>query len=289
VVATGNNQEAEVRYTVPDSRGTTSKVEVLVDGSVNKSMKQQTGSAATRISTPNNERPYVVQMRVCNEDAPAGCTLSSPQNVQTYGPLDGMLNDIGAASVNGETLTWTITGSSNGDAAQLVVRINGGSPQNINLSSVGAFSESFSTTAGGYDENVRIDVMLQDSSPGGRGIAIKGRFDKSGPPPPPNVRIGKAPCSDVDGSANRCQQNGGQPACTSASCARVVLHITELRLGESVSCKVDNNGAPDWDSDRDWRYFKDGDYEIPYYYESGTTTALCSWRDQTFLASPDTW
>ena len=36
-----------------------------------------------------------MQLRVCNEEAPAGCTLSGVQNVQTYGRLDGMLDDIG--------------------------------------------------------------------------------------------------------------------------------------------------------------------------------------------------
>ena len=49
----------------------------------------------TRVPTPSNEQPYQVQLRVCNEEAPAGCTLSGVQNVQTYGRLDGMLNDIG--------------------------------------------------------------------------------------------------------------------------------------------------------------------------------------------------
>ncbi len=115
-----------MRYTVPDSRGTTSKVDLLVAGLVNKSFNQQTGANVTRISTPSNEQPYPVQLRVCNEKAPAGCTLSAVQNVQSYGRLDGMLSDIGAPAVNGKSVTWTVTGSSNGDSAQLAVRVNGG-------------------------------------------------------------------------------------------------------------------------------------------------------------------
>jgi hypothetical protein len=289
VVPTGANQEAEVRYTVPDSRGTTSRVEILVGGQLNRAFNQQTGFNAARVTTPSNQQPYQVQLRVCNEDAPAGCTLSAVQNVQTYGRLDGMLNDIGAPTVYGRDLTWTITGSTNGDPAELAIRINGGPEQVVTLNTVGAFSHPFSATAGDYDVVMRIEVRLRDPAPS-RGEAYQSRADTSGPPPPPSVRIGKAACNDTEGStAPDCQQNSGQPACTAASCAFVVLQVSGLRLGESVSCEVDNSGVPDWDSDRDWRYWEDGDHQIPYYYESGTTTALCTWRDQAFLATPNTW
>ena len=87
-------------------------------GSQPHASTQQTGTNTQPASPrPSNEQPYQVQLRVCNEEAPAGCTLSGVQNVQTYGRLDGMLNDIGPPSVNGKTLTWTITGTSNGDPA----------------------------------------------------------------------------------------------------------------------------------------------------------------------------
>ena len=43
--ATGTSQEVQLQYTVPDSRGTDSKVEILVGGLVNRSFRQQTGSS----------------------------------------------------------------------------------------------------------------------------------------------------------------------------------------------------------------------------------------------------
>ena len=86
------------RYTVPDSRGSTQQGgDPGGRGSRTGRFNQQTGTTAARVTTPGNEQPYQVQLRVCNEDAPAGCTLSGVQNVQTYGRLDGMLNDIGPA------------------------------------------------------------------------------------------------------------------------------------------------------------------------------------------------
>ncbi len=293
---TGNSQEAELRYAVPDSRGTTSRVEILVGGGVVKAFAQQTGTNTTRISVPNNEQPYLVQLRVCNEKAPAGCTLSGQQNIQTYGRLDGALNDIGPASVNGKTLTWTLTGTSNGDPAQLAIRINGGAAQLIDLGPVGAFTQSYSTTVDNFDATVRIDVTLQDPSPGGRGQASKGRTDVSGAPPRPTVRITKDPCNDAAGSTNPCQQNKGQPECLESTCGRVQFIIRGLLAGDSIRCAVDNSADGGWwDTRREWgSYYSDSDQVIPIYYRTGTTTAQCTWRrlggaETTYLADPGTW
>ena len=108
---TGNSQEVQLRYTVPDSRGTTSKVDILVGGLVNRSFTQQTGPITTRIQMPSNEQPYPVQLRVCNKKAPAGCTLSGQQNVQSYGRLDGSSTTSVAPVVNGKDVAWTVTGN----------------------------------------------------------------------------------------------------------------------------------------------------------------------------------
>ena len=55
-------------------------------GLVNRTFSNQTGSIVTRVQVPSNEQSYPVQLRVCNEKAPAGCTLSSQQNVQSLRP-----------------------------------------------------------------------------------------------------------------------------------------------------------------------------------------------------------
>ena len=122
---------------------------------------------------PSNEQPYPVQLRVCNEKAPAGCTLSGQQNVQSYGRLEGMLNDIGAPTVNGKDVTWTVTGSSNGDAGMLVYSINGGAAQTIALSGVGAFSQSITGSTADFAQNIRLEVWLRDNAPAGRGESYK--------------------------------------------------------------------------------------------------------------------
>ena len=248
VVPTGNGQEAEVRYAVPDSRGTTSKVEILVGGLVNRTFNQQTGTNATRISTPNNEQPHAVQLRVCNEKAPTGCTLSAVQNVQTYGRLDGMLNDIGAPAVNGKDVTWTITGSSNGNPAQLAVRVNGGSIQIIDLGPVGSFGVPVTTTAADYNTGVRIEVTLQDASPGGRGTSSKSRNDTSGPPPDPVVQVGRgAPCNDSGESfpdgRGACKRGAEDTfrSCTAETCSRIRLGLygwDNWSSNGKVSCRV---------------------------------------------------
>lgn len=229
VVPTGTSQEAEVRYTVPDSRGTTSKVEILVGGVVNRTFNQ-TGVNAARISTPGNEQPYVVQLRVCNEKAPAGCTLSGQQNVQTYGRLDGMLNGIGSPTVDGKTLTWTISGSSNGDPAQLAIRVNdNGSTQLVDLNTVGGFSQTFSTTTNNFDEAVNLFVTLQDPAPAGRGFATQQRIgDRSGPPPQPVIGVSRgASCTDGDVDLeNNCWDGPPETPCTQASCAFTNFSVT---------------------------------------------------------------
>lgn len=294
--ATGNSQEAELQYTVPDSRGTTSRVDILVGGAVARSFPQQTGTITTRIQVQSNEQSYPVQLRVCNEKAPAGCTLSGQQYVQTYGRLDGMLNDIGEPVVSGKSVTWTITGTSNGDPAQLAIRINGGSAQLVDLGGVGAFSQSFTYTTDAFDAAVRIDVTLQDPSPGGRGQASKGRTDVSGAPPAPGVRIAKDPCSDAEGSTNPCKQNNGQETCVEATCARVKFIITGLIVGDSIRCAVDNSvNSSWWDNKRTWGpYYTDSDQVIPIYYRSGITTAQCTWRrfngsETIYQADPASW
>ncbi len=253
IYATGANQEAEVRYTVPDSRGTTSRVEVLVDGLSVKNLGQQTGTNATRIVVPSNERPYAVQLRVCNEKAPVGCTLSGQQNVQTYGSLDGMLNEIPDANVNGKSVTWTVNGSSNGDAAQLVYTINGGAAQTIALAGVGAFSQQISTTTNDFAETVTLDVRLVDSAPAGRGEARQSKSAVSGVPEP-GVGVSKrVGCRDDNADPlDNCWEgngNGKPPACEQESCGFITFSAQGFYT--SFTCSVsmswdDTSGYTGW-------------------------------------------
>jgi hypothetical protein len=195
--ATGASQEIEVSYTVPESRGDASRVEVLVDGGVAKTFSEQRGAATTRVLVAGNEEPHSVALRVCNERAPTGCTTSNSQQVQSYGPLGGMLDPIGDPAVSGKNLVWTVTGSSNGDPAVLAISINGGPADVVRLGGVGRFSVPKSFTTAGYSEKATISVRLYDDAPGQRGEDSESRQDQSAPPPPPQVAVARgAPCND---------------------------------------------------------------------------------------------
>ncbi|CUR61127.1 conserved exported hypothetical protein [metagenome] len=242
VGATGNSQEAEVTYTVPESRGSVSKVDILVAGLVVKS-SQQTGLNSVRIPTPGNEGPYPVQLRVCNENAPVGCTVSGQQNVQTYGPLNNSLNDVAAASVNGADMTWTISGTSNGNPAELAVKIDGGAERVIRLEGVGGFNVPFSARARDWETDVTIEVTLRDPSPGNRGTDYSRNTTKSGPPPPPVVRSFRSPCNDANSSAlQACNFKTDLPAigCQLASCGFLVIITQDVRY--KTDCRVIRGG-----------------------------------------------
>jgi hypothetical protein len=277
-VPTGNNQEVQLQYTVPDSRGTTSRVDILVGGVVAKFFNQQTGTNTTRVPVPSNEQPFQVQLRVCNEKAPAGCTLSGPQNVQSYGPLSGMLNEISLAGVNGKDITWNITGTSNGDAAQLAIRIDGGAEQVVNLTGTGAFSQPISTTTQDYKQNSTIEVTLRDASPGGRGSAYQRRTDASGDPPAPSLTVRRGgSCNDGDtDSDNNCAKNVVQPVCDQASCGYVHYNVSGFL--DDFRCSVSSPEAPGrwFGQSLSHRAGEVVDQETPWYYGSGTVTVTCT-------------
>ncbi len=254
--ATGNSQEVQLQYTVPDSRGTTSKVDILVDGAVVKPFNQQTGPITTRVLVPGNDRPYPVQLRVCNERAPVGCTLSQPQSVQAYGRLDGMLDDIGTPSVNGKSVTWTVTGSSNGNAAQLRYRINGGADQFIDLTEVGGFSHAITGTTDDYAQDIKLEVWLQDPSPAGRGFDYASSQATSSAPQPGLTVSRGAACNDGDEDRpNNCWNDETKvtPACEATSCSFITFTVSGFY--EPFTCSLSGTGL---NPDNKWRTYSYG-------------------------------
>ena len=156
-----------------------------------------------------------------------------------------MLNDIPDAAVSDKTVTWTVSGSSNGNAAQLVYTIDGGSPQTIVLTGVGGFSESISATTNDFAQTVTLNVRLVDSDPGGRGEARKSKSSISGTPVP-GVGVSKRlVCRDDDTEkANDCWQGPGKdkpPPCEVNSCG--FISFSAQGFYESFTCSV----AMTWD------------------------------------------
>jgi hypothetical protein len=274
VYPTGTSQEAEVRYTVPDSRGDVSKVDILVAGGVVRSIPQQTGTNTQRIPTPSNEQPYAVQLRVCNEDAPAGCTLSGVQNVQSFGRLDDALGTI-QPIVNGKSIQWVVSGTSNGDPAvvEYEIRNRGGGGtgiQRFRPTGVGAFSfttPAFSTE--NWAQEQEIFVTVSDDAPGGRGQDSGSSSVRSAPPPPPTIGISRGDrCQDGSADQPACADAIDVAAgrtCTADTCAYAVITI---RFAEGT--------ATNWscDFDKFWpRRSKSGsgDFsgQVDAYYASG--------------------
>ena len=70
---------------------------------VNRPAVNQTGTVTVKINMPGNEQAYPVELRVCNERAPAGCTLSGAKQAQSYGPLGAALSEIRPV-VNGKNV-----------------------------------------------------------------------------------------------------------------------------------------------------------------------------------------
>ncbi|MDT0185546.1 fibronectin type III domain-containing protein [Microbacterium sp. ARD31] len=275
VYGTGNNQEAEIQYTVPDARGATSKVDILVGGLVQRQFPQQTGPNTIRFPVPSNEQPYPVQLRVCNENAPAGCTLSGQQNVQTYGPLGGMLDDVGAPTVNGKSLTWTITGSSNGDPAVLDISVDGRVAQTVNLTGVGRFSQSFTASTANFEQDISLSVTLRDTSPGNRGTDSSSRRDQSGPPPAPAITIARKACNDSSDSAAPACTFKGNPqgpllsGCTDATCGFLVIGTTDMN--RRYTCSIRNSVQGDTSRTFD----SNGQHVTDVYYRVGVLDVTC--------------
>ncbi len=116
---TGADQQLRVSATAPDSRGDKSIATILVGGQVVWENSVAAGAVINEVvPTSTNEGPHQVQLRMCNESAAAGgCSLSDARTAQSYGPLRSSHLRQPTASVNGLNVVWTISGTSNGDAA----------------------------------------------------------------------------------------------------------------------------------------------------------------------------
>ena len=191
---------------------------------------------------PSNEQPYQIQLRVCNEKAPAGCTLSGQQSAQSYGRLEGMLSEIGAPAVNGKSVTWTVTGSSNGDATQLHYRIDGGAEQVLNIPETGTFSRNITGTTADFNEDIRLEVWLRDNAPAGRGEAYRDNEATSGVPAAGvTVLNPDRPCNDGNPEGNdNCWDGKDLPPCEASSCWFVTFTVSSFY--NAYSCSISNTG-----------------------------------------------
>ena len=278
-IPTGTDQEVQLSYTVPDSRGEVSAVDVLVNGSVVKSFASQRSSVTTRVSVPSNDQGWPVQLRVCNENADrGGCTVSSTQTVQSFGPLTNKLSSI-TSTVSGKTVTWTITGTSNGNAAMLAINTDG-TPSTVSLAGqgVGAFTVTRQVTTADFRDRTTIDVTLYDDDPGGRGESRASQSATSGEPPPPSVNgFKRAPCTDGDDDpTNNCSDSLLEPICDVPSCGFV--GIVASGFLEPFTCSITNAAYPTRWLGQETSVQpagQTGAFPTDWYYDAGTVTVTC--------------
>ncbi|WP_151084475.1 Ig-like domain-containing protein [Nocardioides cynanchi] len=231
--ATGNDQEVQVSYTVPGSRGAQSRVDVLVDGNVNQSF-DETGSHAHKITVADDDHSFAISLRVCNEFNRCSTTGGS-QSVQPYGPLrDSAITNFTPVA-SGPNVTYQITGDTNGRPADLVLTHGDGSQQVWHLPA-GPFTVTSDPATVGYDRSEQARLAMSDPQ-GGRGTANAQVRGQAASPPQAHVSVSRGSlCNDGNGSGEpSCQQRGSDPRCTDPSCGHVQFSLDSF---------VDENGAP---------------------------------------------
>ncbi|PUA81698.1 hypothetical protein C7S10_06395 [Nocardioides currus] len=241
---TGVDNEVLVTGTAPESRGSTARAAILVNGGAVWELAVSPGRVINeRVRTAGNGSPYPVQMRMCNEfAATVGCSFSDPVSVTTYGPLNNSHIYSKTPVVEGKSIYWVISGTSNGDAAIIDFQAEGGALQTIRLTSPGAFQIQTSPVATtNYSQKQDMSFRLYDDAPGGRGEGRDSGSATSGEPPLPSISISKgAQCSTAsDGtSMPNCSDVKGQGfTCEEASCAFVNVSYDNQR--GSVDCRIE--------------------------------------------------
>ena len=164
--ATGANGTIDVSYTVPASRGATSKVSLYVNGTP-RSMPAGATSTSTPGSTTltglTNGTTHSLYLRVCNESN--ACTQSSTLTAVPYGPLS---NPTLSLTRSGNVVSYTASGNGNGKSATLSVSSN----QLPARSTTGAGAMTLTDSRDvGYSATVTVTVTLSDGARGTRTVS----------------------------------------------------------------------------------------------------------------------
>lgn len=253
VTPTGVDNQARVTGVAPESRGETARAAILVGDGVAWELNVTPGATINElVPTPGNGAVYPVRMRMCNENAAKiGCSYSEPKAVQTYGPLrDSHIYSI-VSQVDGLSVTWTISGTSNGDAAIVGISVDGGVEELVPQGSPGDFSFTKTVAVSDYNTRTNIAVRLFDDAPAGRGVGVDyGQVD-TGPPPPPVVTIYKrASCNSGDAdTTNDCVASGGGTfPCADNRCGYLGIQVTGAR--DAFRCIVIQSAGLPWEQPR---------------------------------------
>ncbi|MGI8522397.1 MAG: Ig-like domain-containing protein [Nocardioides sp.] len=266
--ATGHDRTIEVTYDVPSSHGKQSNVDILVDGAVVRSFANETGHHSRQVQVANDDHPYAISLRVCNENADVSrrCTsTSSSKSVQPYGQLrDSAIISV-TANPGGPRMSWTIKVNPNGDPAQLTIARENGDTQSWPVP-VGEQTFTSEAIDYGYDFRENVVVTLSDNGPS-RGSAVDKEKAATDPPPPPTVAISRGTlCNDTPGSKEpSCNRKGPATGgdCTDSSCGFIVLTVRSFER-KAPTCSFSAPGKLFVDTYKG----EEGTHQIDAYYGS---------------------
>jgi hypothetical protein len=144
-------------------------------------------------------------------------------------------------------VTWSISGTSNGDPAVVGISIDGGAEEIVALGATADFAFTRTVTVSDYATPTNIRVRLFDDAPAGRGEAVVyGQVD-SGDPPPPTVTIYKrAACNSGDAdTTNDCIVSGITFPCNDSRCGYLGIQVSGARV--SFGCQVIQSAGQPWE------------------------------------------
>ena len=235
---TGQDNQAKVDFTAPDSNGRRSVVKIYADD-VKVGEVEAVGGSSQTVQVANNDTTHRIRLEVCNElDR---CSGSLPKDVQTYGPLrdvhilaiEAIPSTRVVAGAPAPAASWRITVDTNGDGALL--RVESGQRRQV-IEAAAVDVQQFVTEEAeiGYATTETLRVVLEDPSPArGQGTATATYTTGAKPTPMVGIRRGSY-CNDGPKDP-RCKTGANGDECTNRVCGRVLFNTTGV-TGTSVTC-----------------------------------------------------
>jgi hypothetical protein len=188
VAPTGVAGQARLTYTVPPSRGASSRVLVYSGSSQVGTVPSPGpggGADSGTVSGLDNGDANSLTLKVCNEQRCGN--LSGARSVTPFGPLSKPT--ITSASASGRTITAKGKGNGNGATATLNLYISGKLVDTA--TGKGSLTVSGSRTMADYSTNytVRLELNTGTTTPSRSNPADDTDTVKTGPPPPKTVKI----------------------------------------------------------------------------------------------------
>ena len=237
---TGKDGEARVGFTVPASRGTASTVAIIVDGNVVREyaatgVQDQVVAAGSNGLVPTTRR-WVNEFGRCSD--------TTPQQVQTYGPLTSAKILSVRSEVSGRTgALESLTADANGNPATVHIQKL---PRRANhVAGISTQEVATGFVDLGYGQT---EVRSPSRSTTTRPRAVVGTatgIAATGFPPAASVAINRGTlCIDPsDGTRPQCQNDVQTDQCNNVSCGFIVVNAVNFPA-TGASRQLDRRGSP---------------------------------------------